>query len=479
MQIHKVSTKMAIQQTINYNSNNTYFTGFLQDLIDECEIEANVSQQNNQIILLLDDKEEDRLNKFSQLVSKYLPHSIFLGDIQTTNENIEINNSKFISKSYNISPCLKCIEEITDPSSQNYLSDDLICDHYSNTQLDQYPNNTLFSPHYTDNCTVLLTDTTNIDQLFIMTDDEKKALFSIEKPTIKVTILDETLKSITNKKFINIKAPYNIRSTLVALNAKDSQIPYLFFQDIYDLKVVIVQKNTTIIHDTKISAKLQELHENKVLNRFLNISQEAGFTKDSTGVNLSHTNGISFMVLNEVGVKEVIKFQTFNLSNVLQSMNNDNIKQKLLINLKSKYPTVMEKLNSSTNYDFFKTLCIILELPNENFEALSDKSLEFRGNGGLKIDTFFNDDGFDYSSFIGSVISFKLAGVDEHYLAYSIFEALADMSITTLNQLKSKFKIQNFVMMGDMFENNILYSRILSRFQLNNPYFSKSFALDN
>ena len=66
-----------------------------------------------------------------------------------------------------------------------------------------------------------------------------------------------------------------------------------------------------------------------------------------------------------------------------------------------------------------------------------------------------------------------------HYLAYSIFEAFADMSITTLNQLKSKFKCENFVMMGDMFQNSVLYSRILSKFQLSNPYFSKSFAIND
>jgi hydrogenase maturation factor HypF (carbamoyltransferase family) len=129
--------------------------------------------------------------------------------------------------------------------------------------------------------------------------------------------------------------------------------------------------------------------------------------------------------------------------------------------------------------NLFDTVATILELKEKGFEAVCDKGYEFRGNGGLKIDTNFNEDGFDYSDFIGSIISFKLADVEEHYLAYSIFEALADMSITTLNQLKDKFKIQNFVMMGDMFENSILYSRILSKFQLSNPYFSKNFALDD
>lgn len=120
----------------------------------------------------------------------------------------------------------------------------------------------------------------------------------------------------------------------------------------------------------------------------------------------------------------------------------------------------------------------LLELKERNFNGVSDKGYEFRGNGGLKIDMNFNDKGFCYDDLIGSIISFKLAGVDTHYLAYSIFEAFGDMAINTLNQLKTKFKIENIIMMGDMFENSVLYSRILSKYQLSNPYFSKSIALD-
>jgi metallophosphoesterase superfamily enzyme len=53
------------------------------------------------------------------------------------------------------------------------------------------------------------------------------------------------------------------------------------------------------------------------------------------------------------------------------------------------------------------------------------------------------------------------------------------MTISTLNQIKKKFKIDNIIMMGDMFENSVLYSRILSKYQLANPYFSKAIALDD
>ncbi len=58
----------------------------------------------------------------------------------------------------------------------------------------------IYSPHYSPNCSLLLCDATKVDELFIMTDDEKKVLFSIEKPTIKATIKDKVLKEITVEK---------------------------------------------------------------------------------------------------------------------------------------------------------------------------------------------------------------------------------------------------------------------------------------
>jgi len=468
---------MAIKQQIEFNSANKYFAGFLQNIINQSGINGSVSQDEN-ITLVLDDSDAKKLEEFSALVTSSLPHSMFLGEVTTTQDDSSIIKSEFKSPSYNIALCPICLEKLTNPSSDDYLNDALVCTHYSNEEK-RYEDYTTFSPHYSEGCSVLLTNSAKIDELFIMTEEEQKALFSIEKPTIKVTIKDETLKSLTNKQFINIKSPYNTRSSLVALNAKESEVDYLFFTNDEDLKITVVQKNINIIKDNRISKKLVNLNPDKAINRFLNIANEAGFKKGAIGASMSLQDGISFVVSNEVDVKKVINFQEFNLSESLEEMKNDATREKLLENLFEKYPNIKEELESNSHYDIYQTICSILELEFKSFESLSDKSLEFRGNGGLKIDMHFIDVGFDYVSLIGSVISFKLAGVDTHYLAYSIFEAFGDMIISTLNQLKEKFKIQNFVMMGDMFENSVMHSRILSKFQLSDPYFSKSIALDD
>ncbi|MDC0932625.1 hydrogenase [Arcobacteraceae bacterium] len=468
---------MAIVQKIQYNSENKYFAGFLQNMIDESALHARVEQKKNEIVLTLDEKDEKALVTFSELTTKFLPHSLFLGEITTARVDTEIEPLEFKSDNYEISLCRRCIENLQDPSSESYLDDNLICNHYNNTPLENEVDNNTFTPNYSEGSTLLVVDPTKINDLFIITKDEYRALFSIEKPTIKVTIKDQELKELTGKQFINIKSTYNMKSTLTAINAKDSELSYIFFNDLNPSKIVIVQKNISIIRDNKFSKKLENLDEDRVLNRFLNIVNETPKPELAIAANLSVKNGISFIVKTEVASKKAITFQDFHLETVLLEMLNDPIRNKLIRNYAKKFPDKYENLKSG-NYDIFGTLCVILDLEETSFESLSDKALEFHGNGGLKIDMNFKDSGFDYSSLLGSVISFKIADVDTHYLAYSVFEAYGDMIISTLNQLKTKFKIDNFVMMGDMFENSIIYSRILSKFQLSKPFFSKDIAFD-
>ncbi len=477
MQIRKVSIKMAIKQTIEYNSDSEYIAGFLQSIINESEIDGSVSKCEREIVLTLDDSDPEALERFSKNTQKFLPYSVYIGEIDTKQEDIEVNSSSFESKNYNIALCPKCLLKLRDPASDHYLDDSLICDHYSNSGNKDFKDLHNYSAHYTKGDTLLVVDTSKLDKLFYLTQNEVDALLSIEKPTIKVTIKDEDLKSSTKENFIYIKSPNTMKSTLSALNAKESGLEYLFFKEFEMFKVSITKDQLLIIKDTLgLCNKLSNLSEDNVLNRFLNIAEEAGVRR-ALGVNLSAENSISFLVTDKDETKRALNFGKFELTKILDEFREK--KPKLLNNLNEKYPKLLNELKQNTQYDLFETLCTILELDDRGYTALSNKSLEFHGNGGLRIDTFFKEDGFDYGSFIGSIISFKLADSDAHYLAYSIFEALADMAISALNQLKDKYKISNFIMMGSMLENSVLHSRIISKFSQAYPYFPKALSVDD
>lgn len=469
---------MAIKQTIKYNSDNEYIAGFLQTIINDSELNASVSKTEKEITLLIDENDPEALERFSQNTQKHLPYSVFIGDIDTTQqEELDVNKSSFKSKNYNIALCPKCLLKLTDPAGENYLDDSLICDHYSNSGNKDFKDVHNYSAHYTKGDTLLVVDTSKLDKLFYLTQNEVDALLSIEKPTIKVTIKDEDLKSFTKENFIYIKSPNTMKSTLSALNAKESGLEYLFFKEFDTFKASITKDQLLIIKDTLgLSNKLSSLNENSVLNRFLNIAQEAAI-KRALGVNLSAENSISFLVTDKDQTNIALNFGKFDLKKILDEFAEK--KPKLLSNLNEKYPQLLNELNQNPQYDFYEALSTILELDDKGYDSLSNKSLEFHGNGGLRIDTFFKEDGFDFASFVGSVISFKLGGSDDHYLAYSIFEALADMAISALNQLKDKYKISNFIMMGNMFENSVLHSRIISKFSQANPYFPKALPIDD
>ena len=470
---------MAIKQTIKYNTDSEYFAGFLQGIVDDSDINASIEKNSTGIVLLLDSSDQEAVQRFSDNTQKFMPYSIFMGEIDTKNEQLDIQNSSLESKNYNIALCPKCLKMLTNPASPDYLNDSIVCNHYSNKQSIKKEDEHIYSANYSEGDTLLVVNSAKLNELFILTEDEINALLSIEKPTIKVTIKDEELKKITSKKYIKIKSPSTLKSTLTALNAKESELDYLFFNEQDTLRVSTLQGNILVIKDTlDISNPLADLDEDRVLNRFLNIVKEDGITR-AIGVNLSVQNGISFLVTDSKDTNYALKFGEFKLDSILELMIIDEKKQKMLVNFEKKYPNIIEEFNNNPQYDMFETLACVFELKSKNFESVSDKSLEFHGNGGLRIDTFFEENGFDYVSFIGSIMSFKLAGTDEHYLAYSTFEALGDMAISTLQQLKTKYKINNFIMMGDMFENSVLHSRIISKFSQSNPYFSKGFALDD
>jgi len=469
---------MAIVQTIEYKIEHKYFAGFLQNAIDYAQIKGYIEQNRGVITLALDDSNKEALERFSKFSQKYLPHSIFLGKIETEIKDIEIKEERFTSPPYAIAPCAICMEEITNPASNHYLDDTICCKHYSNSICHQEGDNTYFSPHYNGNDTILLCDATKVKELFLVTDEEIKALFSIEKPTLKFTIKDEELKHLTGKKFMRVKAPYNIKSILVALNAKESGISTLFFNEREDkLEVILIQEHIHMIRDNRLSAKLEPIHQDRVVNRFLNVAKEAKVSS-AIGAYLSLKSGINFLILLDNRVKKAIEFNHFDLESVIKSMKRDELRVKLLENFKKRYPKEANTLLEAKGIGLFEAILIIMGFDGGGFDELSDLALEFKGNGGLKIDMNFKDGNFSYEDMLGSIISFRLADTKPHYLAYSIFEAYGDMTIAMLGELKKEYKIDNFLLMGDMFENPILFSRILSKFQISKPYFSTRIALD-
>lgn len=465
---------MVLIQKIIYNAPYEYFAGFLQNLCKDSGLKAQISQTEGFIELKVDQNDNEALQKFGKLTQKYLPHSIFFKDVETLQSDGEINPNNFKVKNYNLSPCPKCLELLNDPSSSEYLNDNLTCVHYGNSgeKVNDYTN---FSPHYSQGNTLLVTDAGKVDELFYMTENEKKALFSIEKPTLKVTIKDSDLIAQTKRHYIEVKSAPSVKSLLVALNAKESGISYLFFNDEYGLHARVIQDDVVLIQANALE-NLKDYSSDVVANRFFNIKDESGY-EDAIGAYFDKELKFKFLLdTKKQGSKNVVSFKEFDLNDTIAQMKNDEIRTVLLKNFEAKFHDAYFDFIQMDSNDIFKAIAAILELKG-GYEAVSEKALEYRGSGGVKLDVKIANESFDTMNFLASIISFKLAGTTTAHIAYSVFESLADLGIDIMNQLKQRHEVQNFIVYGELFESSVFYSRIKSKFAMNNPYFAKAIGL--
>lgn len=439
-----------IKQSITFNSKNWYFAGYIQFLINRSQIHGCVEQKDQMITVFVDDENTQKLEYFSNLLTNYLPHSIFLGEFKVEKSMQKIIPSNLISKNYNIGRCKFCAEE-----------NKSCCDHYSNQQPVMQ---VVQRKDFYENGDIVAIKPSAVAKICNITQSELELLFSIEKPVVKVTIDDQKLISQTGKHFAKVK---------VYDDAHEIFGDYVFEKDENNIEVIGVKEKVSVIYNNKFPQNLENLHQDALLNRFLNIKKEANFI-NAIGVNFD-TRNISFFNSKKGETKELLRFQRFDAHKTINEIKEKN--QKLYRNFEAKFPDVVQKLETAGDIDFFELICMILDLSEFSFDALSDKSCEFRGNGGMKLDAYFDNSGFDYKSFISSIMVFVLADAKKSHIAYSVFESLADMAISVANQLGKKFDSQNFIMMGNMFANNIFYGRILTKFGIQNPFFSRMFAL--
>jgi acylphosphatase len=453
---------MRVVQNIEFHSKNEYFAGYLQAIAETSGVKASVSLDDKTVTLVVD-SEDANVERFSQDVSKYLPQSIYLGEIKNdTSVSSVKKNSSINSSSYPLSLCPKCLE--------GEVSIDTVCTHYSNEDTKPITDDKEYREQYSEGDALLITNPQKIDELFFLTPLEKSMLFSIEKPILKVTIKSQELKDITNKTFIKIQAFKTAKSLI---EAKSTQQDFLFFAPSQqELSVVVVGSDVLAINDNPLTTNIEYLDSDKTVSRFLNIYKEHDLKGGALGLCFSNKE-ISFLAQSTTGVKRVLQFSPFNLVSVF-----DELKSrfpKLVENYQKLSPISIDDLDQ--DMDIFGFLAYLLEL-KPSFEAFSDKSLEFRGNGGVKIDIKFLEDKSDYAALIASVMSYKLAGTPTHHIAYSVFESFADFFITVYNELRVKLKMDALIPFGDRFSNSVALSRLISKLSIKKPYFSKMYALD-
>ncbi len=159
---------------------------------------------------------------------------------------------------------------------------------------------------------------------------------------------------------------------------------------------------------------------------------------------------------------------------------------RLVNNFMNKFPEVKEKIEKpedNVKGKSINSLTHILNIiayltnifPKENinyFEEpylyLQAKSLDFKGNQGLIVDFILDEENgmfyFDWIKTIQSVLSYKIAGVEDEMIAFSIFESLGNRLKEESAKIMDKLKLKNIAICGNFFSNPVLTGRFLKHF---------------
>ena len=189
----------------------------------------------------------------------------------------------------------------------------------------------------------------------------------------------------------------------------------------------------------------------------------------------------SFLYYNGTNIVRAVPPNYFTTKTLIEDIKNlREGSDRLVENLKKQLLHVYEKLElleQKKQSTLFEALGIVLELEDPTFRGLSKEAMKFTGKGGIQIDTQVVENKFNYTALIASVISYKLAGVDNVILSYSFFESFGDYCNDIMQQIKAKTKAEHFILCGESFGNQSLFSRIYRNLKMTPPKMNKTLPI--
>lgn len=152
---------------------------------------------------------------------------------------------------------------------------------------------------------------------------------------------------------------------------------------------------------------------------------------------------------------------------------------RLLKRFQSEFPEIAAELAAleEGKSSLFDAAAIILGLEEKNFSGVMKEALKFLGKGGVQVDTHVEDNRFNHTAFLASLISYKMAGVDSIYLSYSIFESFGDYFSELINEIKGKTKATRIILCGSYFGAPSLFSRIERNLKTTPPLMNANYPI--
>lgn len=478
---------MKLIYKIEYDSTSFYFKRLIDELITASKIEANTKQYFGFILIFIDDELEN-IEKFFLNLEKNLPYSMFLKKsylIEELNEDIKELEDKNIKESFEILTNQK-VKEILQNSNFDFLSQIVSLSRGEIVDFEEknlfLPNKTLLEEFENSDLEVklLLTNSQILSDFFIIENEELNLLCSIERPLVKLKLknIDE---NISKSGYIFTRLVNCTKEIELSKAFKEQKIDYILYTTKkQELKACSFEENSIIIYDNKTLYPKYDYRKDKIFNSskeyldsFSNIYQAVLcehnlLNINSIGVYFSLNSKNSFVDIKTLNEEKRVIYipdiQT-NIDSILEDISSmDENCKRLVDNFLKKFPYAKEIKLSSTN-GFATIIEAIAKLLNlSNIKEFEELALNSGYVNALQIDMKLikidNKNYLDYRKIIQSIMSYKMANVDNETLSFSFYEFLAEFLIDYLREIARKTEAKYIVFCGDIFANRQLFHKV-------------------
>ena len=489
---------MQLIYKIEFNTTNFYFKHIIDELIKEANFNASCKQYKGFILLICEDKGED-IEKFFSLLERKLPISIFLSKsyvIENIDESFEELEDKEVKQNLSLLTN-ESIKSIIDENNIDFLNDIVKITKGEISRLETHnglkdiflPNKKIREDLESKGFEVklLINDLNKINDVFEIGQKDLQLLCSIERPLVKLKfkLLQNANKEYSSTNFIYAKIPDDKETVLFSQALKDKGIDFVLYanDDVYQdgLKVTYFNEQNILVRGNKGLFPKFDYIANKKFNSSKEYFDDNGGVYKATlaqvgkrlatsaGVYFSQNSNRSSLLMNlpSKGLKEVIAIPNIHNSfeHCIEEISEiDEFCERLVNNYKKKFPELFEGEvpKDAQGFESIINMCAKV-LGLNSAKEFEDLALGVNIKSGIQIDMkLVNLDGvnyLDYRRTVQSIMSYKMADVDNTTLAFSFYESLSEFICNYVDEVAKEIKAKDVVMSGDMFSNSILLSK--------------------
>src|SRR5574344_1871565 len=443
---------MKLIYKIEYNSTSFYFKRLIDELIKNSNIDANTKQYFGFILIFIDDELEN-IEKFFLNLETNLPYSMFLIFfflIDEFNEEIKELEDKNIKENFEILTNRK-VKDILENSNFDFLSQIVNLNRSFVVKFEDLelflPNKNLKEKFEKDNYEV---------RLLVTNSQILKDLFTRLVNSSKKVELSKALKEQNIDYILYVTKKDELKAcSFENLNLIISYDKTLYPK--YDYKKDLIFNSSSEYLNSFSNVYNAVLHEHNLLD------------KTSIGVYFSLYSKNSFVdikVLNEEE-KRVIYIPDIesNMNQILEDISSlDENCKRLVDNFSKKYPYTKD-IKLTNNSGFSTIIEAIAKLLNiESIKDFEELALNSGYVDALQIDMKLikidNKNYLDYRKTIQSIMSYKMADVENETLCFSFYEFLAEFIIDYLREIARKTNAKDIVLCGDIFSNRQVFHKV-------------------